>query len=468
MTTASIGPGLIANILPWLAGAAVAYAIVPPFVSARRTSVIVHGFAIGWMMTTLFLRLVDWVFGSLSIVLVSGMLVLSGGIALTHALGSTERRQAPVGYRAADNLDISRLVVLMVAGVTGLMLCFALAEASHEHLFAWDAWNHWGSKAKAWYYNGQIVPFVSPSHWPIAGEGLTYRLQGATAHPPTVSLVMTWNALWIGHWPTGWTTSTWALAGLMLALSVHSFVRNAGAPPRLALTTGLAVLAIPYVGIHVALPGYADLWMSLYLTFAFGSLYLAQTSGDRTWVLLFLVYALFLTQLKISGLPWLAALIGLAFFARWRWPTLIAAGAASVILTVIGTVWEPSIPIFGQGFFLADFQWSLPAVAESWFNGPDWTVLWYFYCLALITSPWIISPGIDRRWLTPAAAGLIIILLFSFSFTSKSAYALDMRTLNRATLHIIGPVLIFLGIYAKHLIGRGSDASAESQLNPRK
>lgn len=347
------------------------------------------------------------------------------------------------------------LLILLLVRFAGLAL-----EVWLRPLTPWDAWTVWGLRAKLWTELGYLAPFVEPEVWLNDPSGEVYT-GIAWDYPLTVSLIQTWAALAWGEWFAGAANLPWLLCALALALGFHGQARRAGVGVLTAMIGVYLLLSLPLLNVHVALAGYADLWMAA--TFGLASLALLQwLNGDGHWQLILAVLlTLACPLIKLEGAVWATLLLPLLVFRLpGRWP-LLPLGAMAVVTVVWylngGIQWGPftltptlvDLPYIGQYELAYTNSWQ--ALFDNLLTQGSWHLLWYLVPLAALAGlPRILR---DRRLL---AASLLILLGLAmlyvlFFHTNAEEFARRGTSLNRLFLHLTPVVLFWLLLLARTL-----------------
>jgi hypothetical protein len=331
-------------------------------------------------------------------------------------------------------------------------------EASLRPVFPWDAWSAWSLKPKSWLLLGQAEPYVSMADW--LGDAASAARTAATWHyPELLAWIQVWFASSAGGWNEPLVNLAWCGALAAFALAAYGYWRGLGLNAALAMGLVYALVSLPLIDAHVALAGYADLWIAVTLglaTLAWSRWLVAREPGQ--W-LLGAGLALCLPAIKLEGAIWLVAFAAVVILdllpARWRWR--IAGGFA--IVFVLGlAVGGFSLPIPGLGW--VRIAWgevgipAIPAFDLSWrpvggamlaslFTLPNWHLLWYLLPL-LVALRWRVLVRDHAARLLGLLVLLQLVFLFGlFFFTSASAWAEDFTSANRLILQIVPCVFAF-------------------------
>ncbi len=179
-----------------------------------------------------------------------------------------------------------------------------LLEIVWRPLFPWDAWMQWATKARVWFELGYMAPFV-----PVRGVGRRGCRAGLhrpdPGYPGTVPLLQVWSALAIGRWDDALMNVPWFACGVALAFAFYGQVRAWGVSAFLAMVGTYLLMSLPFLNVHVALAGYAELHMAAIYGLAAMAFFLWARDGDARQGWLALVLALALPLIKKPGIFWL-------------------------------------------------------------------------------------------------------------------------------------------------------------------
>ncbi|MDQ3809313.1 MAG: hypothetical protein M3336_03390, partial [Chloroflexota bacterium] len=293
--------------------------------------VLVGAFLVG--LAQLLLAALGIGFGSVAVVLLAAALMgaLIRKTQLPHLAPS--KRHIPQDRRErAAWLVLAAL--LLAAGVRSLIV----PEAG------WDAYSHWGLKARAFALAGQIVD---------AGTVHEY-------YPPLVPLLEAWLYLHRGSTSIDLAKTVWSLFGAAFAVCLTWHLRLALATPWLAPLMGtLIVLAVPQL-LESFWTGQADLALTAYLTLATLALWQWQwrwrrgVTNSRGWLAQAALFAAAAALTKYEGLPRLAVLAVAVLLARQ--PTGLVTAVAGGVAYALWLVYRLQHGIQASGEHLSHFQ----------------------------------------------------------------------------------------------------------------
>jgi hypothetical protein len=344
---------------------------------------------------------------------------------------------------------------------------FMAVEVFTQPVYPWDAWTTWIYRSKAWFFSGGIAEMVSPAQWAVTTTANSYTGQ-AWAYPYFPSVIPFWSALSLGRWSETLVNLPVLLAGAAIAMAFYGQCREYGMSILYSLAGCYLLISIPLFGTHIALAGYADIWMAGFAGLGFiaimrGSI---EKSGFQT-LLGFLMISLGMLM-KFEGVVWfIAALfLNVLVLGRLRMHLLAPAvigvaiaisfslGIQSVEIPLAGTLGMENgrmhIPFVGSFVIEAQNVWN--AYWKHFFSLGSWSLLWLLVLTAVIGAtkfPWGSRSCPEMR----VSLSFIILFLamqaFIFGFTDKSAWASSSTAINRLPLQFI-PAVLFAAIMIFH------------------
>ncbi|NEV62822.1 hypothetical protein [Thiorhodococcus minor] len=371
-----------------------------------------------------------------------------------------------LGLRPAWPLSISRLIgwkpalsILLLAWLAARATILA-SEVWLQPLFPWDAWTTWAARARVWCELGQLVPFVSANDWLTSSGSGAYTI-AAWSYPKTVSLIALWSALAYGGWNDTAANLPWLGCYVALGLGFYGQARRWGADVAPSLVFLWMLLSIPLLNVHVALAGYADIWLSAVFGLSAIALVHWAANGDPRQAVLAAILAAFLPFIKHEGAVWVSLLACAAIVAsvRPRWILMAIAGLAGGLGLVLSTGGLAlTIPLLGslelrpdhlRLFALAEldlgFHNSWPATVDNLFIYGNWNLLLYLLVPAI---PWglarLARTG-DSPWLRAELAlvlSSLAALFVLFFLTDAHRWAERSTSVSRLVLHFT-PVYVF-------------------------
>ena len=199
-----------------------------------------------------------------------------------------------------------------VAGLASLAFrgWLMLREIWLRPTFPWDAWDAWAVKSKTWFLLGHYAPFVSMPDW-LAHPAQELYTGVAWAYPATLAWMQIWFASAAGGWIEPQVNLPWFALWIGLLLGHYGQWRALGLDRVRALAAMYALGSLPLLDVHVALAGYADLWLAAMLGFAALAWLRWRRERDPGQLAIAVVCAALLPAFKLEGAIWLLLPIGL-------------------------------------------------------------------------------------------------------------------------------------------------------------
>ncbi len=326
-------------------------------------------------------------------------------------------------------------------------------------IFPWDAWAAWAVKPKTWFEAGHAVAFVSVSDW-LAQPLMELRTASIWNYPNLLGWIEVWFASGAGEWNEPLINLAWV--GLWLALLAASYGqwRLLGLSRSRAVVATYALGSLPLMNAHVALAGYADIWLAA----VFGLSVLAWLNWLKSRALGQLIIAislaLTLPAIKLEGAVWLlcfSIVLVLSFTPpRLR---LVLSGAALLLVTIGIALGGFILPVFGLG--LVKVAWgavdipTLGVLALHWrsvgqamiaslYTLPNWHLLWFLVPLVLLLRWREFRYSESLRLLGGLLLLCAVFLFVLFFFTEAARWAEDYTSANRLVMQITPAVMTLL------------------------
>jgi hypothetical protein len=380
---------------------------------------------------------------------------------LLAALVAWSRRPAAAHkLQNAAKWKLSTLLLVLACLTLVWRGWLALHEILLRPTYPWDAWDAWSVKSKTWVLLGHYAPFVPIAEW-LHHPAQELYTSIAWGYPPTLAWMQVWFASAGGGWVEPLVNLPWFALWVGLLCGHYGQWRALGFTRTQALAGTYALGSLPLLDVHVALAGYADLWVAA--VFGFGVLAWLRWMlfHDRVQLAIAIGCALLLPMLKLEGAVWLllfAAIMIYGLLPRpWRRRvfivlSLLLVGLAAVRglkLPVPGLGWVAisrdtlTVPVIGH-LSVAWHPAAFSSVLNSLFAQPNWHLLW-----------WLAPPIVIWRWHELRASesalqlgclllGCIGFLLFLFLFTDAASWAESYTAINRLLMHIVPALLTFL------------------------
>ena len=425
--------------LPWLLG--VVWLRAPWLMASGVTwpTLLGYGYLGGILLTTLVMRLLD----ALEIRL--GFFSVGLALLLLTVAGAWLSRKEPwrIKRPGADWQSLAgwlKIVYAVVLAAIVIRLAGLGLEIVWRPLFPWDAWSQWATKARVWYELGHLATFVPADVW-LGGELAGVYTDVAPHYPPAIPLIQVWMSYSLGRWDDSLMNLSWLLCAIALGLAFYGQARQWQVSPLFALIFTYFLLSLPILDVHVALAGYADLFMGAFYGLAAMAFFHWTRKRDFWQGTMALLFGLGCILIKQPGIAWaltfLPALLTVFMPRAGLVGTSILGAAGVATLFVLG---ENDFHLFGYHVhlrFAADWHpfWQNMMVMDNWH------LLWYLVAAALFLSfPRLLAPAF--RSMTVLLLTAVSFLAVVFFFTHVQAWAEDYTTINRALLHIV-PMLLF-------------------------
>jgi len=450
----------MAWLLCFVAGAAVWLALNPRHVPGWRAALLGHGLLLGMLLaaaiTATFARA-----DTAHALMRAGPWLL--GLSFVAGCVAWQRRPTRSAYKVHDATKWTFSTwVLLVAACLALAWrgWLALREILLRPTYPWDAWDAWAVKSKTWVLLGHHAPFVPISDW-LRHPTQELYTSIAWGYPATLAWMQVWFAAAADGWVEPLVNLPWFALWLGLLFGHYGQWRALGFTRTQALAGTYALGSLPLLDVHVALAGYADLWVAT--VFGLGVLAWLRWMQfrDRAQLVLAIGCGLLLPLLKLEGAVWLllfAAAIIYGMLPRlWRRRAFIALAAVLVCMATVrglklpvpGLGWVAvgrdalTVPIVGQ-LHIAWHPAALASVLNSLFAQPNWHLLWWLAPLIVLWR-WRELRAVEAtRQLGSLLLGCIAFLLFLFLLTDAASWAESYTAINRLLMHIVPALLTFL------------------------
>lgn len=364
------------------------------------------------------------------------------------------------------------LFSVLLAWVLARLLLIGL-EAGLRPLFPWDAWMHWSPKARLWIETGQWLEFGSRAAWLGDPARETYTIRN-WSYPEFVPYVQLWSLMPLGAWHEVAFGYAWVALYAAMALMVYGVSRGLGLTPLAAIVVAWILVSIPFLHVHVALPGYADLWLGGYVGASAGGILLASRSGDRRWLALAGLMALVCAWIKVPGLAWMLvlAVCAVSTLLDSRRLLLLAAAGLGLLIFVFAIGVDITVPGLGriaasrsgiQLPMIGAYEWTYNPVLDSvWAHltmSDNWHLLW-----PVVAGAWLAAIPMLGERSTARTAWLLLtlgasFLLLALLFTSRGAELEVTQVTHRAFIPLA--VLAVICLPAIWNARKGGEGRAE-------
>jgi hypothetical protein len=442
---------LLALALPSALGAVLVALLLDSSTPGRKTLVFGHGILLGFMLVALLLRGLD-AFGveltfSAGAVPLALLLLLVTWLYFYLGRGVTGPLSDSGATRAYSRTQLVLFMFFLVL-IYVRILSVGL-ELIWRPLFPWDATMHWATKARVWFDAQAIVPFVDNQRWlEMAGVGV-YTDHHAD-YPITTPLLQLWMSLALGYWSESLMNLPWLFCFAGLALAFFGQARAAGCSSLAAIVFTYLLVSMPLLNTHVALAGYADMFLGVFYCTAIMAFYNWSVSNRQGQALLAVIFALYLPMIKNEGFFWLLTFLPALMVVWLPWRNalaLIIGGMVAVLLLLVFL--PPDLVIAGNSMEQLNLKFrpaAFSGIATSIWVQDNWHLLGYLLpALGLLLVFSARSATVKYRGIGVALLSAIVLFLALFLYTKHSGGAVRFTSLGRISLHLI-PSLMFLAM----------------------
>jgi len=464
-------------LLPWLCGTLWLIAVESRFNPRQPPHLLRqagYGLFLGYALLFFAILLSNSFTGSVSwkaLMLFLGVLTGGGGLLVWF----TTRQASPL---AAAVVEPKNIIIRILTGLLLILLAIHLIllaiDIFVQPLYPWDAWLAWVYRAKAWYLAGGISSVVGTAEWVSSTSVGTYTID-AWMYPLFPSVIPYWAALSLGSWSETLTNLPVLLAGLAIGMALYGQCREYGLAIPTSLLCCYLLYSIPLFGTHIALAGYADIWMAGFTGLGFvaviRALALRTTTPHAKYgfqMTLGLVMLTIAICVKHEGAVWFLAALCLVMLisCRARVPILIivALTVAALLGNAIG-ISHISIPFIGplgiiDGRLIIPFIGSFALEVHNiwqvyWANFltmGSWNLLWVLILASLVLS---LKSSTNPSSKLTERIGLVFFCIFLatqffiFGLTDQGIWADTYTAINRLPLHFV-PALLFAAFMILH------------------
>lgn len=458
--------------LPWLIGAIGLRALWRIALPGVWPLALGYGYFVGLLAITLLLRAQSALGIPLNAVgpaAVLTLLALAGGVLMlwrrrTVAFNQSAAAPMQPAQLGAEGYGPRVLWMLLLLWI-GLRLLGLALEVWWRPLYPWDAWTTWMVRPRVWAEWHQLVPFVDSQQWLIDPTGSAYTIE-AWHYPATVPLLALWPTLALGAWNETAANLPWLGCALALGLGFYGQARLWGASALTALIFTWMLLSMPLLDSHVALAGYADLWMATVFSLAMIAFLQWTRSGDRRQGIIAVMLSLVCPLIKLEGAVWLWLFLPALIAARLRGRFLLALLGAMVALAVIaglagGVVFN--VPGFGEvrftpeliqvpalGRFALGYRGGWSPIVMNFLVLVNWHLLGYLLVATIGVGLMAIFRRDAESWRwRQAEMAFIVSSLFAlfvlFFMTDAQRWAEQYTSINRVFLDF-APAFLFCAL----------------------
>ena len=467
-------------VLPWVTGASVYMALNPRRAQGWIAAALGHGLVLGPLLAALATDVCArsdtthaWTHAGWPL---AAVMLLCGAIAWRRVRVTMPEMTPPPRVEKWKMALCAALLATLA-----WRAWIALREILLRPTFPWDAWDAWAVKSKTWFLLGHYAPFVPAHDWLALSPPEAYS-GPAWSYPSALAWMQVWFASAAGGWVEPLVNLPWLALWVGMLLAHFGQWRALGLSASRALVAVYALGSLPLLTVHVALAGYADLWMAALFGLAVLAWLRWRRDGDSGQLVLALACAAVLPWLKLEGAVWLLLLAGVAGFAalprRLRWRTLGIAAAIALVgaavdrlpLPLLGLGWAKvgltriEVPVIGA----LSVRWhgsALAGVSMALFGQSNWNLLWWI-APAIVVWRWReLCAQEPLRLLGALLLACTLFLLFLFLFTDAARWAESYTAINRLLMHVVPATVSLMALLLRDVSlapARGGTAPASS------
>lgn len=385
--------------------------------------------------------------------LVLAFLAVAVEILARLGLGVADPVSQP-GVVSAERLSRGQIaVVALLSVLIAVRALTLLPDVLLRPLFAWDAWTVWGYEARVWLEMGRHVEFLPRTEW-LGAPPEAFIRDGLIAYPQIVPALILWAAAGAETWTGVGPGLLWLTAAGLIALIIFGALRQSGLSVSWALGAAYVFLSAPLLNAHLALYGYADLWIAAVIAAFAALLLLAGRSGKREFYVWSVLVLLPLPLIKEEGLYWLilgaaALLAGWARISLRRLFVLLFGGLVALWIAhmlgfdAVGTITRDRLGLSLEG--LAAAMLGAARHAFVWF---DWHLFGYLSLVLVLAL--LFLPDVPE-WRSLAAFCLLgMVLIWIVTPMTGAGAFLTVGTLFSRLLLQLAPALTLLGALVAH------------------
>jgi hypothetical protein len=239
-------------------------------------------------------------------------------------------------------------------------------------------------------------------------------------------------------------------------MGIYGQCREFGGSYLHSVAAAYLLLSVPLVGTHLALAGYADIWISGFTGLGFAALIRGLIDDNRFHSALGLLMAALAITVKAEGLVWFLATVATFLLVTRPRPFLGIAGLFSVLALIAWLLGVTYVVLpglggvgYADGLVHIPFKGSYPLM---WFDVSDdyflnffsrgsWNLLWSLLLLSLpllfLSKTKKLRRPLIAFYLVFAATQIVI-----FGFSEQGRWAESSTAINRLPIHFV-PALIF-------------------------
>ncbi len=415
-----------------------------------------------------------------SIASLAGALVALALVVLLFT-GARARFSGALAKSYADLPASHKALFIFLLSLIILRMSSLGLEVFLRPLYPWDATMHWATKARVWYEYNSIAPFVDNAQWlELGGKGVFTDVHAN--YPATVPLLQVWMSLAMAQWNPSLMNLPWLLCFMALGAAFYGQLRVSGVGPVISMAFTYFLLSMPLLNIHVALAGYADLFLGAAYCGALMAFHNWASTRQRWQAVLALVFALSCPLIKNEGVIWSLTFIPALIFTLFSrgdaakpyvlfalllvllWLLLPPDLQITVQIAAHGTTTQwllapPALEIAGHALNDMIFEFhaeGLVGIVQSIWLHDNWHLMGYLLLAVLPLG--ILMPGALVRTyleLTIALGTAVGAFLFLFLFTGFGVAASEFTGVGRIGIQLAPGLLYLAALLCSELLTRG-------------
>jgi hypothetical protein len=289
----------VAILLPWATGALLVYAIDKRLTLLDLGYASALGYLLGIVTAAIFYAIQLRVFGLSSPRWSAVVLV---GVAVSCGL-IVQQRGTAEQFLSRGNAQKKTVLWYVIFFMLSIKLAVIAFEAVRQPIVSWDAWTTWLMRSRIWVEGGAYVAFTEASN--ALEVPLGYAIE-AWRYPELVSWIAAWSAAWGQQWNESYAVLPWLSLVVVVPLGLYAALRRVDVPPAGAIVAAFALVSLPLVGAHLAMTGYADIWLGTALFFSLVSGFRWVRTRHRADLALAMISLSIAAAIKPEGLVWVA------------------------------------------------------------------------------------------------------------------------------------------------------------------
>ena len=443
---------LLALLLPTLLGRVWLGLFVPTTIDGRAALTWGNGLLVGLLVIPILMRALNSVGVSISFPVVAAvamfMIAVAWAVHIHHSGRVLSARSTASDFNLLSQGEKTLIAVL--SALIALRIATLGLELLLRPLTPWDATMHWATKARVWFEFSRIVPFVDNSLWlKLGGEGVfTDHHPG---YPITTPLLQVWMASAAGAWNESVINLPWLMCFIALGAAFYGQLRASGAGIALSTTFTYVLISIPLINTHIALAGYADIFL--------GSCYCCAIMAFSNWaasrqhwqLALALFFSACCPLIKNEGFYWMLTFV--PAFAVVLMPPRRAAILLLLMLTaLLGflMLMPGDVEIAGHSLNKLKLHYRsealTPILVSLWMHD-NWHLTAYLLLALLPLSLVSVKASTQSNaGVATALAFAVLLFLILFLFTKFGSGAVRFTAANRISMHIIPALLYFVAV----------------------